>query len=59
MITFINSEEVKPKADIGFCYLRAGFEPDGKTEGGLFAFRLPPEKMPEPHEPETNQGKLF
>ena len=31
MITFINADEVKPKADIGFCYLRAGFEADGKT----------------------------
>lgn len=59
LVTFINADEVKPKADIGFCYLRAGFEPDGKTEGGLYAFRLKPEKMPEACAPYSKQGGLW
>lgn len=46
MVTFINREEVRPKRDPGRCYLRAGFEYDGETEGGLVAVRLRPEKMP-------------
>ena len=59
MITFINADEVKPKADIGFCYLRAGFEADGKTQGGLYAFRLRPENMPMPCPPYSPQMSLI
>lgn len=58
MVTFVDASEVKPKADIGFCYLRAGFEADGQTQGGLYAFRLPPERMPEPCATYTNQLEL-
>jgi hypothetical protein len=48
MVTFIDRDKVRHKRDYGRCYLRAGFEPDGETEGGLLAFRLRLEKMPEP-----------
>lgn len=48
MVTFVDREQVKPKRDPGYCYLMAGFERDGETEGGLVAWRLRPEKMPPP-----------
>jgi hypothetical protein len=51
MVTFIDREKVKHKRDFGRCYLRAGFERDGETQGGLVAVRLRPENMPEPISP--------
>jgi hypothetical protein len=51
MVTFIDREKVKHKRDFGRCYLRAGFERDGETQGGLVAVRLRPENMPEPLSP--------
>lgn len=48
MVTFIDRDKVKPRrAGYGKCYLAAGFEPDGETQGGLLAFRLRPEAMPD------------
>lgn len=46
MVTFIDRDEVRPKRDPGRCYLRAGFERDGETQGGLVAVRMRPERMP-------------
>lgn len=43
----------------GYTWERAGFEPDGETEGGLLAFVLRPERMPEPAEPYTPQRSLM
>lgn len=51
MVTFIDRDEVKPKRNPGYCYLMAGFEPDGETEGGLIAVRCKPENMPKPEAP--------
>jgi hypothetical protein len=56
MISFIDCEKVKPiirrgKATWGYSWLKAGFEYDGFTEGGLLAVRLSPERMPEPLKP--------
>lgn len=48
MVSFVDADEVKRKRDPGRCYLRAGFVRDGSTEGGLLAFRMPPEAMPAP-----------
>lgn len=53
MVTFINREKVAPikvrgVETWGRTWRLAGFEPDGETEGGLLAFRLPPENMPLP-----------
>jgi hypothetical protein len=48
MVSFVDRDEVRPKRDPGYCYLMAGFEYDGMTEGGLLAFRIRPERMPEP-----------
>ena len=50
LITFVDNDEVK-STNPGYCYLQAGFERVGKTEGGLFALWLPFEKMPEPQAP--------
>lgn len=46
MVTFVNVEKVRGKPDPGYCFLRAGFERDGETQGGLLAFVLRPEKFP-------------
>jgi hypothetical protein len=58
MVTFIDPEKVKHKRDYGRCYLRAGFERDGETEGGLLAVRMRPENMPEPLEPVGFRGQF-
>lgn len=50
LVTFVDRAKVRPKRDPGYCYLRAGFEPAGTTEGGLIALRLTPDRMP-PAEP--------
>lgn len=51
MVSFVDPDEVKHKRDPGRCFLRAGFEPDGTTASGLLAFRMRPERMPEPDPP--------
>jgi hypothetical protein len=51
MVTFIDPGKVRHKRDYGRCYLRAGFEPDGYTKGGLIAVRMAPDRMPEPLSP--------
>ena len=48
MITFVNAAKVKAKATPGYCFLMAGFLPDGESKGGLLAFRLSPDAMPLP-----------
>ena len=34
MITFVDESKVRSKRNPGYCYLKAGFEPAGHTEGG-------------------------
>lgn len=51
MVTFIDRDKVRAKKDYGYCYLMAGFEPDGETEGGLLALRMRPEQMPDADSP--------
>lgn len=59
MITFIDPEQVRHKRDLGRCYRRAGFRPDGFTQGGLFALRLAPEDMPTALAPGMAQTALW
>lgn len=59
MVTFIDRDKTRPKRDPGRCYLRAGFERDGETAGGLVAVRMAPECMPSPEEPYDPQGSLL
>jgi hypothetical protein len=56
MVTFVDTDKVRRKRDPGRCYLRAGFMAVGETEGGLLAFQMVPEAMPEPAAP---HGWLF
>jgi hypothetical protein len=48
MVTFVDASKVRRKRDPGRCYRRAGFRHVGFTKGGLWAFQLLPEEMPEP-----------
>jgi len=34
-ITFVDEDKTRHKRDPGYCYLRAGYEPAGRTQGGL------------------------
>jgi hypothetical protein len=56
LVTFIKKSEVRPtmvrgEPVWGWTWLKAGFIPDGETRGGLLAFRMPLENMPEPRMP--------
>lgn len=57
MVTFVDAGKVRHKRDPGRCYIRAGFEYDGETLGGLVAVRMRPEHMPEARAPIV--GPLF
>jgi hypothetical protein len=58
-ITFVDRGKTRPKKNPGFCYLKAGWEPCGKTKGGLTALRLPPERMPDAEPPQGATLNLF
>jgi hypothetical protein len=55
MVTFVDPDKVRQKRDPGRCFVRAGFEPCGITRGGLLAFRLQPDAMPESEAPVGGQ----
>ena len=59
LVTFVDPSKVRRKRDPGRSYLRAGFVPEGETKGGLLAFRLPPEAMPEGRPPRGATADLF
>jgi hypothetical protein len=59
MITFVDAGKVRHKRDPGRCYRKAGFRHVGFTKGGLWAFQLLPEEMPEPLMPLGAQGALI
>lgn len=48
IVTFVDESKVRRKRDPGRCYRRAGFEHVGETKGGLLAFQMLPERMPDP-----------
>lgn len=48
MITFVDPDQVRQKADPGHCFIIAGFRPCGETQSGLRVLRLAPERMPPP-----------
>ncbi len=47
MVTFVDASKVKHKRDPGRCYRKAGFEHVGYTQGGLWAYQLLEEAMPD------------
>ena len=64
LVSFVNPRKVKPtyrrgQAIYGYCYLKAGFTHDDETEGGLWAWLLPPERMPEPQAPRGANLRLL
>jgi hypothetical protein len=59
IVTFVDARKVRRKRDPGWCYLRAGFSHVGHTKGGLLAFQMLPEYMPEPQEAHNGQMALF
>lgn len=46
MVTFVNPQHIRPKADPGHCFIMAGFRPCGATKGGLPALQMLPKRMP-------------
>lgn len=62
LVTFVDRDKVRPKADPGHTFVLAGFRPSGRvpyTDGGLLALRLAPYRMPEPVAPVGFQRRLF
>jgi hypothetical protein len=51
LVTFVDRSKIRHKRDPGRCYLKAGFSMCGETKGGLLAFQMRPENMPEPQVP--------
>lgn len=61
MVSFVDTRKVRAKRDPGYCYLKAGFERAGETEGGLAVMWLYPWNMPAPqmaHGAEPYTGSL-
>lgn len=48
MVTFVDASKVRRKRDPGRCYRKAGFRHVGFTQGGLWAFQMLPDEMPNP-----------
>lgn len=59
MITFVDASKVKRKRDPGRCFLRAGFRRVGETKGGLLAFIISPDEMPDPVPALQLQSEMF
>lgn len=57
LVTFVDASMVR-STNPGFCYLSAGFKRVGETKGGLLAFRMTPEDMPEPQAPYSEQLRM-
>jgi hypothetical protein len=58
MVTFIDRRKTRSKRDTGYCYLMAGWEPCGRTAGGLYALRQTPDRMPSAVRPKPMGGQL-
>jgi hypothetical protein len=61
-ISFVDSKKTRHKRDPGRCYRKAGWKHVGYTKGGLYAFQLLPQEMPNPSMPlpkKENQLTLF
>lgn len=59
MVTFVDAGQARHKRDPGRCYDKAGFAHVGFTKGGLWAFQLLREQMPEPAPPQGAQNSLL
>ncbi|MDE2096948.1 MAG: hypothetical protein KGL39_06855 [Patescibacteria group bacterium] len=45
IVSFVDAGKTRHKRDPGRCYRKAGWRHVGFTQGGLWAFQLPPEAM--------------
>lgn len=65
MVTFVDTTKVRPtmrrgKPIWGYCFLKAGFERESHdTEGGLWVYRLRPERMPDARAAIHQQRQMF
>jgi len=59
MVTFVDAGKTRRKRDPGRCYRRAGFKHVGFTQGGLYAFQLPPAAMPPPDDAIGSTPPMF
>lgn len=59
IVTFVDPDRVRRKRDPGRCFVRAGFRPCGTTQGGLLAFQMTPDAMPEAEAPVWCQFRLL
>lgn len=59
MITFVDASKTRAKRDPGRCYLRAGFERIGMTQGGLVTLGIRTDRLPPPCEARGVQTSLF
>lgn len=58
IITFVDAAKTRRKRDPGRCYRKAGFQHVGFTKGGLWAFQMLPDAMPQPLMPLGSQMEL-
>ena len=58
LITFVDASKIK-SAHPGYCYKMAGFRHVGQTKGGLLAFQLLPDEMPDPLPPTGYQELML
>lgn len=58
MVSFVDASKVRRKRDPGRCYRRAGFQLVGETKGGLLAFQMLPDAMPDAAAPLPRLGEL-
>jgi hypothetical protein len=57
MVTFVDARKVASR-NPGYCYETAGFRRVGRTKGGLIAWQLLPDDMPEAEPPGGAQEAL-
>lgn len=57
LLTFVDAFKIR-STNPGYCYMKAGFNRVGTTKGGLMAFQMLPEEMPEACEPVYEQLRL-
>ena len=55
-MSFVDPKKVRPtmrrgRPVYGYCYMRAGFDRDDDTVGGLWCWRMPPYRMPKAEPP--------
>ena len=58
MITFVNREKTRAKKNPGYCFIKAGFTPCGRTKGGLYALQMLPDTFPRADQPIGANGML-